>query len=106
MENRTDLKELLKLAHLAPDSHINFAQFVEYAEVFCGENNPFLEPKNAAHYDELWFEMEIINALALSDWEDAGRPKNWSSHWDENYKHEVENIISEFLETLENDKKH
>lgn len=28
-------------------------------------------------YDQLWFELEIINALAVSQWETEGRPLEW-----------------------------
>ena len=28
-----------------------------------------------------WFELEIVNATALSEWETDGRPENWDAKW-------------------------
>ena len=35
--------------------------------------------QDAVAWQRIWFELEILNGLALAHWEDEGKPINWSS---------------------------
>jgi hypothetical protein len=37
---------------------------------------------NLAYHKEIWFDLEVINALALDEWESSGMSENWISQWD------------------------
>ena len=44
--------------------------------------------------------LEIINALALSEWESEGRPADWQTRWESEYKHDASELLDELLKTL------
>lgn len=50
-------------------------------------------------FEDIWIELEIINALALDEWEQDGRPKIWDI-WDEKYKSEAIFLIHELNKVL------
>ncbi|WP_258925332.1 hypothetical protein [Pseudomonas paracarnis] len=41
-----------------------------------------------------------INWLALAQWEDEGKPINWSSRWNTDYRQEAAALANELLELL------
>ncbi|MFZ7224704.1 hypothetical protein [Avibacterium avium] len=49
--------------------------------------------------ETFWIDMEIINALALDDWEKEGYPKHWQK-W-EKYLPEINKLINELKELLD-----
>lgn len=53
--------------------------------------------KDADAWQRVWFEMEIVNGLALAEWEDQGRPGEWSSRWAEAYKAQAEELVGELV---------
>lgn len=55
-----------------------------------------LVPDGAA-WQRLWFELEIVNGLALAEWDDQGRPADGSCHWREAYQQEAAALASELL---------
>lgn len=77
-----------------------FAKFVSYAEDLSQLNELFQDKQSRECFDQLWFELEIINALALSQWETEGCPSDWSYQWESNYKVDASNIMNELLNTL------
>ena len=54
----------------------SFAQFVSEAE------NEI--PNQSSRYYDYWWELEILNASALEDWEISGEPEKWEK-WTEKY---------------------
>ncbi|MFC0226169.1 hypothetical protein [Serratia aquatilis] len=79
---------------------VNFAKFVSYAEELAQLNELFEDEKSRVNYQKIWFEMEIINALALSEWESEGRPANWQTRWESDYKRDASELMDELLRTL------
>lgn len=52
-------------------------------------------------WQTLWLEMEVLNGLALADWEDQGRPADWSQCWRDQYQKEALALVSDFALLLE-----
>ena len=79
----------------------SFAKFVSYAEEFVQSNELFKNEESKESYQQIGFELEIINALALSEWESAGRPENWQTRWELAYKQDASHVMAELLNTLQ-----
>lgn len=82
------------------DSHLAFANFVQFAEQYCGKNSPLVEESKTQKLDAIWFEMEIVNGAALSDWEDAGKPVDWTSSWDAFFKRDATELVDSLASLL------
>lgn len=78
----------------------SFAKFVSYAEDLAQLNDLFENEKNRNSYQIIWFELEIVNALALSEWEDEGCPDDWQSRWELDYKSDASELMNELLRLL------
>lgn len=78
----------------------DFAKFVNYAEDLAHLNELFEDEHNRDNYQRIWFELEIINALALSEWENEGRPADWKTRWESDYKQDASELLSELLRSL------
>jgi hypothetical protein len=66
------------LSARATDSLFAFADFAQQAE------NLFFDSQDAEAlqaYRSAWFELEIVNATALDEWEADGRPSDWNEKW-------------------------
>ncbi len=79
---------------------VSFARFVNYAEDLPQLNDLFEDEHDKDNYQQIWFELEIINALALSEWENEGCPADWQTHWESEYKHDASELMDELLKTL------
>jgi hypothetical protein len=55
---------------------------------------------DAAAWQRQWFELEIINGLALDEWDEAGRPQDWSARWQEVYQQEAGELVQALLKLL------
>ena len=78
-----------------------FAWFVSYAEVLTQSDTLFEGDNHKAEYQQVWFELEILNALALSQWEEDGCPVNWKAQWDSDYKHDAAHLTKTLLNLLQ-----
>ena len=87
--------DFLMQAGLASENHVAFANFVRDAEVFCEDGRSGVIDENLAQYRKIWFDLEVINALALDDWESEGKPANWLPQWEERYKNDAKEVIAE-----------
>lgn len=56
--------------------------------------------KDAVAWQRTWFELEMLNGLALAQWEDEGKPINWSCRWNIGYRQEAAALANELLELL------
>lgn len=56
--------------------------------------------KDAVAWQRLWFELEIINGLALAQWDDQGRPDDWSCDWNSDYRQEAAALATELVAML------
>lgn len=52
---------------------------------------------DADAWQRLWFELEIVNGLALAEWDDQGRPADGACHWRETYQQDAAALTSELL---------
>lgn len=62
----------------------SFTQFVSEAE------NKI--PNQSSRYYDCWWELEILNAYALEDWEISGKPKKWEK-WQRQYQSEAFELV-------------
>jgi hypothetical protein len=46
-----------------------------------------------AAYHACWFELEVVNALALDEWESVGKPDDWSATWGRRYEKDAKELI-------------
>lgn len=97
MESSWTLQELIAEAGSAGDDHLAFARFVQQAEILC---ESFLSNEIGSQLSEHWFELEILNASALSDWEDEGRPDVWQAPWTGLYQADAVELLTEFVHLL------
>ena len=56
--------------------------------------------QDAVAWQRIWFELEILNGLALAHWEDDGKPFNWSCRWNTDYRQEASALANDLLELL------
>ncbi|WP_147273120.1 hypothetical protein [Billgrantia montanilacus] len=77
-------------------SFINFAEFVAQTEFLADEESEEFKEQ----YGRAWFEMELVNSLALAEWEQDGCPREWGKIWGEKYKEEAKETLHEFLEVV------
>lgn len=98
--NILDLNDFLRQVNLADKNHISFAKFVSDAEIFCKNEKDGIIDENLTRYRKIWFDLEVINALALDEWESAGRPENWLPQWEAKYKNDVQEVITELRALL------
>ena len=85
-------------ASAALESVFAFAEFVERTESLFDshENGDFVR-----RYNDAWFELEMVNAVALADWEDDGRPAHWDDKWEKKYKMDASEVVDELVRLIE-----
>lgn len=79
---------------------VSFAKFVSYTEDLTQLKELFEDEQSREHYQQIWFELEIVNALALSEWENEGRPADWQSRWESDYQHDAFGLITKLISAL------
>lgn len=90
--------EFTNQALSASESLFSFAEFAKISESYFDKHKS--DSAFFSSYKEKWFELEIVNAVALDDWESEGRPRDWSEKWDTKYKKDAANIIQELLNVV------
>ena len=89
-------EKIVKSSATALNSVFSFAEFVAVTERFVAKvNGEFQE-----QYDRAWFEMEVVNSLALAEWEQDGSPREWDNVWSKKYKEEASETLFCFLEVV------
>jgi len=101
MKNDNWLSDLADEARLATADHFLFARFVKHAKQVGDIKRILLEEDTASRYAAAWFQLEIVNALALGAWEDNGKPEIWLNEWRESYQQDAEEVVSEFLAVVD-----
>ena len=79
MENKL-LNKLINELTDSSESFNQFSKFVRDYEILFKEYD----------LEDIWFELEIINALALYDWEQSDKYTFWSALWDSSCKRKKE----------------
>lgn len=65
---------LTVLAQEAPQDLMSWSSLVARTE-FVWQDSTLVTDGGA--WQALWFEMEIVNGLALAEWEEDGSPQDW-----------------------------
>lgn len=50
---------------------------------------------------EIWFEMEIVNANALSEWEGDGKPAQWRERWLAEFQEDAIDLVGKLIDLFE-----
>jgi hypothetical protein len=105
MVNKMDLQNILSQAEGASENQISFARFVAATELSHAQDGfRFESPEKQNAYEACWFELEIVNGLALSEWESDGKPTNWGDAWTRQYKKDAEELIASLRAILVSEK--
>jgi len=91
------ISALMVLAKEAPQDLMRWSSFVAQTEFSWQDTTLVLD---AEGWQTLWFEMEIVNGLALAEWEEEGSPPDWSYPWCERYQHDARGLVTELLQLL------
>ena len=87
----------LTLGLRASDDLFAWSAFVAQTE-FLWQDTTLVQ--DAVAWQRVWFELEIINGLALAQWDDEGRPDDWSGAWDKDYRQEAAGLAAELVGML------
>ncbi|WP_189530917.1 hypothetical protein [Paludibacterium paludis] len=93
--------DFIELARSSTDELKSFASFVRLAEEYCTHHSPFLSNVDLDRCGKVWFTMEIVNANALSEWEDDGRPVQWSERWIAEFQDDAIDLVGNLIDLLE-----
>lgn len=85
------------LGERASEDVFAWAAFVAQTE-FLWQDTASVQ--DAVAWQRIWFELEILNGLALVHWEDEGKPINWSCRWNTDYRREAAALANDLLELL------
>ena len=86
------LKERLLLLPMK-DNELNITSHVFLYNEFVHKME-----KDYGHLDS-WLNMEILNALALDEWEMLGKPEEWNV-WKDAYQEKALNLVRIFLNEI------
>ena len=89
--------ELTSLAHFAPDDFKSWSSFVSLTE-FVWQDHALVT--DAARWQAIWFEMEIVNALALAEWEEQGSLDDWLHQWRAGYQADAQVLVSQLCRLI------
>nr|WP_314872324.1 hypothetical protein [uncultured Pseudomonas sp.] len=81
----------------AAESVCTWSAFVAATE-FLWQDADLIKDSDA--WQALWFELEIVNALALAEWDEQGRPGDWSVRWCEGYQQDAAELARQLLALL------
>jgi hypothetical protein len=82
--------EFETLAAHAVDSVFAFADFTKRTEHLFDQ---YPDAQALQAYRGAWFEVEIVNATALDEWETDGRPGTWDIKWKERFLKDAEETV-------------
>lgn len=95
MMNKMNILDFQKNIDFAANSIFSFSQFVKTSEFIFDDID--ISVDEIKILKNKWFELEIINALALDEWESDGMPRKWEAKWKRKYKEEALQLINEFF---------
>ncbi|WP_175103379.1 hypothetical protein [Pararobbsia alpina] len=95
-----NIDELLSQAKLASEDHVKFARFVAVTEALCDEQSPLVSAERLSVIRDTWFELELINALALDEWESHGKPADWTEVWNSRFRSDAQELVGKLYNLL------
>jgi hypothetical protein len=95
----SELLEFVQNYSTATDTHYHYADFTKNVEnIYDGSKDTFpIEMKE--QLSTLIFDMEVINGLALCDWDLASRPTEWND-WNTDYKEDADDLKKQLVSIL------
>lgn len=79
-----------------------YAALVSDLEFFSEQNpNLFKTADSINRYASLWNDLEVLNACALNDWEEQGKPKDFNNVWNKKYKEDATKLIEKVIDLLQ-----
>jgi hypothetical protein len=90
----TTQTQLIKQGEQAVKDVFSWARFVAHSEFLWQDTTVVTD---AEAWQRCWFEMEIINGVALAQWEEQGRPDDWTRQWRDGYQQEATELLMELL---------
>ena len=94
-----DLNTFSSQALSALENIFSFSEFTKRAELLFDHEK--IDSEFIKHYKAAWFELEIVNSVALEEWESDGRPKNWIEKWEGKYKAEAADVVRQLINVVE-----
>ena len=82
--------EFEALSAHAADNVLAFADFTKWAEHLFKDS---ADQVALQVYQNAWFELEVVNAVALDQWEMDGRPGIWDVKWKERFLKDAEETV-------------
>lgn len=83
----------------AADSHFLFAECVKNIESVFEHCKTNLENALATELSYLIFDLEVINGLALYEWEISGRPREWHT-WKADFYKDAQDLLTQLSAIL------
>ncbi len=99
-ENKmNELLEFVQNYSRPTETHYHYAEFTKNVEnIYDGFKDNFpIEMQE--QLGTLIFDMEVINGLALCDWDLANRPTEWND-WNTDYKEDADNLKKQLVSIL------
>ena len=90
----TGRAQLVELGGRASQGLFAWCEFVAHTEFLWQDTRLVAD---AVAWQRQWFELEIVNGLALAEWEEAGRPQQWTTRWREAYQQEAAELVAGLL---------
>ena len=96
------MKELLEFVQnysRATETHYHYAEFTKNVETIYNGSHDNFSIEMQEQLSTLIFDMEVINGLALCDWDLANRPTEWND-WNNDYKEDADDLRKQLVDIL------
>jgi len=99
MVNDYDLDSLCSKVRTSVKSLYSYSSLVADLELLPSQCQKINSPELRHEFFIIWNDMELINACALSEWEECGRPSNnlFNRIWDNKYKKDASILIDKLV---------
>lgn len=94
-----ELLEFVQESSTATETHYHYAEFVKNVENIYENFKDKFPLEIQEQLNILIFDMEVINGLALCDWDLASRPTDWND-WNTDYKEDADDLKKQLVGIL------
>lgn len=89
-----------KLNH-GTDSIYEYSALISDLEFFPDQNkNLFVNDVIRGEFESAWLELETLNAIALDEWEEMGKPKDFNKIWNIKYRSDAIELLQELIRII------
>lgn len=102
MVDKRELELLIIKMKKSTNSLLGYSGLVADLELIPSQCNKINTKELCNEFFNIWDEMEIINACALAEWEECGKPKNeiFTEIWIEKYQNEATILVNKMMNFL------